>query len=228
MLLRVPEVLKQQQVAQCRQRLAQAPWLDGRVTAGFQSARAKHNGQLDQTSVLARELGAAVHDAVLHNALFFSAALPHIIFPPLFNRYTVGESFGDHIDNAIRYDRSQQPARAVRTDLSATLFLSDPAEYDGGELVIEDSSNPQRIKFAAGDLVLYSASHVHRVEAVTRGERIASFFWIQSMVRDAAARRILFDLDQAIQQLTGAHAEHAASVALTGVYHNLLRRWSHL
>lgn len=230
MFLHIPQVLNAAQVAGCRERLAQATWVDGRVTAGHQSTRAKDNWQLAESDPLAVELGNAVRMALKNSTLFFSAALPRHIFPPLFNCYRVGNGFGAHIDNAVRYDRSAQvagqPALPVRTDLSATLFLSAPDEYDGGELVIEDTFGAQRVKLPAGDLVLYSATSVHRVEPIARGERIASFFWIQSLVRDDGERRVLFDLDGAIQKLNNGHADHPAMVELTGVYHNLLRRWA--
>ena len=230
MLLHVPDVLSAAQVAQFRQRLAGAGWADGRITAGHQSAQAKHNQQLPHTDPLARELAALVRTALTGSELFFATTLPRQIFPPLFNRYGVGDGFGNHIDNAIRYDHSTAPAQPVRTDVSVTLFLSPPQEYDGGELVIEGASGAQRVKLPAGDLVLYPASSVHRVEPVTRGERLACFFWVQSLVRDAGQRQLLFDLDIAIQKLTAEALEtpvrRAALVELTGVYHNLLRRWS--
>ena len=226
MILHVPGVLNPAQVSEFRRRLAQADWVDGRITAGHQSVLAKHNLQLPQSNPVARELSAAVLGALESHALFFSATLPRHIFPPLFNCYRVGNVFGNHIDNAVRYDNSVQPPRPVRTDLSVTLFLSAPEEYDGGELVIESSSGQHRVKLPAGDLVLYPATSVHRVEPVTRGERLASFFWLQSMVRDAGERQLLFDLDQAIQRLGRGHAEQSSLIELTGVYHNLLRRWT--
>lgn len=223
MLLSIPDILSPGQVAAFRQRLDAADWADGRITAGHQSAKAKDNAQLPETSPVARELGDAVIDAVSRNATFFSAALPKRIFPPLFNRYAGGQSFGNHIDNAIRYDRGSP----VRTDLSATLFLSEPASYDGGELVIEDTYGTQQVKLPAGALVLYPASSLHRVTPVTRGARLAAFFWIQSLLREDAQRRLAFELDVAIRRLTQDMPEHPALVQLTGVYHNLLRRWSH-
>jgi len=226
MLLHVPKVLDAVQVADFRKRLAAAGWTDGRITAGFQSARAKNNLQLPESDPVARELSAAVRGALDRSPLFFAAALPRHVFTPLFNLYKEGNGFGDHVDNAIRVD--EQEGRPVRTDLSATLFLSAPEEYDGGELVIGADSGTHRLKLPAGDLVLYSASTVHRVEAITRGERLASFFWIQSMVRDDGERSLLFDLDLAIQKLNQEHAGHASAVQLVGVYHNLLRRWSEL
>ena len=226
MLLHVPQVLTSDEVAHCRARLAQADWADGRITAGHQSAKAKDNTQLPETDPVARELGALVLDALSRNSTFFSAALPQKIFPPLFNRYSGGQSFGFHVDNAVRYDRSRGGADAVRTDLSATLFLSEPTEYDGGELVVEDTYGNQSIKLAAGDLVLYPGTSLHRVTPITRGERIASFFWIQSLLREDAQRRLMFELDVSIRRLNKDVPEHPALVQLTGVYHNLLRRWA--
>ena len=226
MLLQIPQVLTPDQVALCRDRLAGAAWADGRITAGHQSAQAKDNAQLPETDPVARELGAIVLDALARNPTFFSAALPQRVYPPLFNRYAGGQAFGFHVDNAVRYDRSRGGAEPVRTDLSATLFLSAPSEYDGGELLIEDTYGVQRVKFDAGDLVLYPGTSLHQVTPVTRGERIASFFWIQSMLREDAQRRLMFDLDVGIRHLTRDVPDHPALVQLTGVYHNLLRRWS--
>jgi PKHD-type hydroxylase len=229
MLLHIPKVLDAAQVVDFRKRLAVAGWADGRITAGYQSARAKNNRQLPQTDPVARELSSAVLAALDRSPLFFAAALPRHVFTPLFNLYEAGNGFSDHIDNAVRYE--QTPGRAgqpVRTDLSATLFLSGPDEYDGGELVIGATSGSQRVKLPAGDMVLYSATTIHKVEAISRGQRLASFFWIQSMVRDDGKRALLFDLDVAIQKLNQDHAEHPAAVELVGVYHNLLRRWAEL
>jgi PKHD-type hydroxylase len=226
MLLPIANVLTADQVAHCRARLDGADWADGRITAGHQSSKAKDNAQLPEDSAVARELGALVLEALSRNSTFFSAALPRRIYPPLFNRYAGGQSFGYHVDNAIRYDRSRGGSDAVRTDLSATLFLSAPEEYDGGELVIEDTYGTQRIKLAAGDLVLYPGTSLHKVMPVTRGERLASFFWIQSLLREDAQRRLMFELDVSIRQLTQSVPDHAALVQLTGVYHNLLRRWA--
>ena len=229
MLLHVPQVLNATQVADFRKRLGAAGWADGRLTAGFQSARAKSNLQLPETDPVARELSAGIRTALDRNPLFFAAALPRRVFTPLFNRYAVGNGFGDHIDNAVRYEQAPGLAgQPVRTDLSATLFLSGPQEYDGGELVIGSSAGTQRVKLPAGDLLLYSATTVQRVEAITRGERLASFFWIQSLVRDDGERALLFDLDVAIQKLNQDHADHPSAVRLVGVYHNLLRRWTEL
>lgn len=225
MLLHIPKVLDAAQVTDFRKRLAVAGWADGRITAGYQSARAKNNLQLPESDPVARELSAAVRGALDRSPLFFAAALPRRVFTPLFNLYEAGNGFGDHIDNAVRYEQAGQP---VRTDLSATLFLSGPEEYDGGELVIGASLGFQRVKLPAGDMVLYSATTIHKVEAITRGERLASFFWIQSMVRDDGKRSLLFDLDVAIQKLNRDHSGHPSMVELVGVYHNLLRRWAEL
>ena len=226
MLLPIPDILTAEQAAQFRARLDGADWADGRITAGHQSAKAKDNAQLPEDSPVARELGAAVLEALGRNSTFFSAALPKRIYPPLFNRYAGGQSFGYHVDNAVRYDRSAGGAQAVRTDLSATLFLSDPDSYDGGELVIEDTFGTQQVKLPAGHLVLYPGTSLHKVLPVTRGERLASFFWIQSMLREDAQRRLMFELDVSIRQLTQTTPDHPALVRLTGVYHNLLRRWA--
>ncbi|ALN56605.1 Fe2+-dependent dioxygenase [Lysobacter yananisis] len=226
MLLHVPKVLTAEQVAHCRARLDQAGWADGRITAGHQSAKAKDNAQLPETDPAARELGALILDALSRNSTFFSAALPQRVYPPLFNRYAGGQSFGFHVDNAIRYDRSRGGMDAVRTDLSATLFLSAPDEYDGGELVIEDTYGSHNVKLPAGDLVLYPGTSLHKVTPVTRGVRTASFFWIQSLLAEDAQRRLMFELDVSIRRLSADVPEHPALVQLTGVYHNLLRRWS--
>jgi PKHD-type hydroxylase len=226
MLLHVPEVLTRAQVEHCASVLASAPWADGRATAGYQSAKAKQNRQLAEDDPRARELGALIVQALRDSPTFFAGALPRHIYPPLFNRYEGGEAFGLHVDNAIRYDRSQLPPQPLRTDLSATLFLSSPEDYDGGELVIEDTFGTHRVKLPAGDLVLYPGSSLHQVLPVKRGARVAAFFWIQSLVRSDARRRLLFELDLAIQQLTRKLPEAEELVALTGVYHNLLREWS--
>jgi PKHD-type hydroxylase len=224
MLLHAKNVLDAKQLAHARAALERAEWADGRATAGYQSSRAKHNAQLPEDSAVARELGAIVLDAVARHATFMAGALPRRIYPPLFNRYAEGQSFDFHIDNAVRYPRGG--ADPVRTDLSATLFLSDPDEYDGGELVIDDTFGTHAVKLPAGDLLLYPASSVHKVNPVTRGARVASFFWIQRLVRDDGERALLFDLDVAIQRLNRDAADHPSLVALVGVYHNLLRRWS--
>lgn len=226
MLLQIPNVLSPEQVAHFRARLATATWADGRITAGHQSGKAKDNEQLPENDPVAIELGALIRNALKANDNYFSAALPRVVFPPLFNRYRGGQAFGFHVDNAIRYDRSGQLVQPVRTDLSATLFLSAPEEYDGGELIIEDTYGVQKVKLPAGDMVLYPGTSLHRVTPVTRGERLASFFWIQSMVRDDGDRRLLFELDVSIRRLTQTTPDHPALVQLTGVYHNLLRRWA--
>jgi PKHD-type hydroxylase len=224
MLLQVPQVLDAAAVARFRARLGAARWVDGNATSGHQSAQAKRNEQLPEESAEARELGEEVLAALARNQLFFSAALPKQVFPPLFNRYGEGMSFGQHVDTAIR---AHAPSRVrIRSDLSATLFLSSPEEYDGGELQVEDTYGAHSVKLAAGDMVLYPASSLHRVTPITRGARLASFFWIQSMVRDDAQRSQLFDLDMAIIRLTRDHPGHPALVSLVGVYHNLLRMWA--
>lgn len=225
MMLHVPRVLDAAQVADFRRRLSIAGWTDGRITAGYQSARAKHNLQLPENDPVACELSAAVRAALDRSPLFFAAALPRRVFTPLFNLYKEGNGFGDHVDNAVRYEQTGQP---VRTDLSATLFLSGPEEYDGGELVIGAASGTHSVKLPAGDMVLYPATTVHRVEAITRGERHACFFWIQSMVREEGERTLLFNLDLAIQKLNQDRPDPAAAVELVGVYHNLLRKWAEL
>jgi PKHD-type hydroxylase len=224
-LICIPDVLTRDQVTQIRRAMAQADWEDGRKTAGPQSAMVKNNRQLPETAKLTRELGEIVLDGLAGSALFLAAALPNKIFPPLFNCYGVGQTFGTHIDNAIRAVPGT-PVR-VRTDLSATLFLSEPEEYDGGELVVEDHYGAQEIKLPAGHMVLYPATSLHMVQPITRGERIASFFWLQSMVRDNSARSLLFDLDQTIQEIGGRLGNgDAACVRLTGIYHNLIRTWA--
>ena len=226
MLLPIQNVCSADQVAEARRLLDEADWIDGRTTAGHQSGRAKNNLQLPEDHPLARKLGAMVLDALGKNALFISAALPLRVFPPLFNRYQGGQAFGTHVDNAIR----QVPGttHSIRTDLSATLFLSSPEEYDGGELVVEDIYGVHSVKLPAGDLVLYPATSLHQVRPVTRGARVASFFWVQSMVRDDAERSMLFDLDVSIQRINQENAAHPSAVQLTGLYHNLLRRWAEL
>jgi len=224
MLLQIPDVFSADEVVSARQRLDGAAWIDGRVTAGHQSAKAKDNLQLPEDSPVARQLGDEILAALQRTPLFIAAALPARVFPPLFNRYQGGHSFGNHVDNAIRHV-SGTPVR-IRTDLSATLFFTGPDEYDGGELVIEDTYGVHAVKLPAGHLVLYPSSSLHHVRPVTRGARVASFFWIQSMVRDDGKRTLLFDLDSAIQQLTHISGDHPSAVPLTGVYHNLLRRWA--
>jgi len=226
LLLQVPGVLNAQELAHSQRLLANAEWIDGRVTAGHQSAQVKHNRQLAEDSEIARELGKVVVGAVSRNPLFISAALPNRIFPPLFNCYEVGDGFGTHVDNAIRAVGGS--GARIRTDVSATLFLSEPTDYDGGELIVEDTYGAHSVKLPAGSIVLYPASSLHHVKAITRGRRIASFFWIQSLVRDDGQRTLLFDMDSAIQQLAADAPDHPSTVQLTGVYHNLLRQWAEL
>jgi PKHD-type hydroxylase len=225
MMLQIPDVLTADQVAHCRTVLDAADWIDGNATSGFQAAMAKNNQQLPQDGAAAREVGALIAAALQANPLFVSAALPRTILPPLFNRYGEGMGFGDHVDNAIRRDPST--GLPLRTDLSATLFLTDPDAYDGGELVVEDAFGSHIVKLPAGGLILYPASSLHHVTPVTRGVRTASFFWIQSLVRDDARRGLLLDMDVAIQRLSGAVGPVDPSVlSLTGTYHNLLRMWA--
>jgi PKHD-type hydroxylase len=226
MLVHIPAILSPEETAALRARLATAAWADGKITAGHQSALAKHNLQIGPECAEGRELGLTVLHALERSPEFMSAALPAHVFPPLFNRYDAGMGFGTHIDNAVR----QIPGTAirVRTDLSATIFLSDPDSYDGGELIIEDTYGEHALKPAAGDMVLYPARSLHRVAPVTRGSRVASFFWIQSMVKDRDRREMLFDLDQSVQALGARVGDDPALVRLTGLYHNLLREWGEL
>jgi len=224
MLLQIQNVLGKAELAHCRQLLASADWVDGKITAGHQSARAKDNMQLREDHPVSTELANLIIPALEKSQLFMTAALPLKVFPPLFNRYQEGQSFGNHVDNAIR----QVPGtpHRVRTDLSATLFLSEVDEYEGGELVVEDVYGVHQVKLPAGDLILYPASSLHHVQPVTRGARVASFFWIQSMVRDDGKRTMLFDLDMAIQRLAADSPSHPSVLELTSLYHNLLRRWA--
>jgi len=225
MMLHIPDVLSKAQVADCRALMDAADWTDGNLTSGHQSALAKRNLQLPESSPVAQQLGGFIQDALANSALFFSAALPLKVFPPLFNRYEGGQTFGQHVDNAIRYLGGTD--FRIRSDLSATLFLTEPEEYDGGELVIEDTFGPQRVKLPAGHMVLYPATSVHHVTLVTRGARVSSFFWIQSMVRDDGQRALLFDLDNRLRQVADTIGQdHESVIGLTGVYHNLLRRWA--
>jgi PKHD-type hydroxylase len=223
MQLHIPKVLTAEQVAECRKALTSADWIDGKDTAGYLSSRVKDNVQLPEAHPVARKLGTMILDALDTNQLFISAALPLKVVPPLFNRYTGGQSYGGHIDGAVR-PVFGTPHR-VRTDLSATLFLSPLEDYDGGELVVEGKAGERRTKLAAGDMVLYPGTSVHRVEPVTRGVRLAAFFWIQSMVREDAKREILFELDTALQRLGRDTPEHPSLVQIAGCYHNLLRLW---
>lgn len=225
MLLHLPQVLSRDTVAQCRQLLETADWVDGRVTAGKQATQLKNNLQLPESGEAARILRTTVLDHLGTSAQFFAAALPKKIFPPLFNCYTGGtNSFGNHVDNAVRTHAASQTH--VRTDLSFTLFLSDPDEYDGGELVIEDTFGAPRVKLPAGDMVLYPSSSVHRVEPVTRGARICCFSWLQSMVRETERRRLLYEMDMSLMQLRQQEIDSPSVVSLTSCYHNLLRMWA--
>jgi PKHD-type hydroxylase len=225
MLLKIPQILDTAGVARARQLLAAAPWADGRTTAGRQAAQVKNNEQLQPGSEPHRELQALVLQALEKHPQFFSATLPKRVLPPLFNRYAgAANAYGSHVDQAVRY--LPGGVQRVRTDISCTLFLSDPASYDGGELVIEHSFGDQRVKLAAGDLVVYPGTSVHRVEPVTRGERLASFFWIESMVRADEQRRLLYEMDMGLMKLRGELGETPELVQLTGTYHNLLRMWA--
>lgn len=225
MMLQIPGVLDKDEVARLRGLIDAADWTDGNVTSGFQAALAKQNRQLPEGSPAAREAGATILAALERSPLFIAAALPARIYPPLFNRYGVGDGFGDHIDNAIR--RNRLDGTQLRTDLSATLFLTEAEDYDGGELTVDDTYGVHQVKLGAGDLILYPASSLHRVEAITRGARISSFFWIQSLVRDDARRALLFDMDLAIQRAGATLGQGDPSiVSLTGAYHNLLRMWA--
>lgn len=225
MLICIPEVLTKEQVAHCRKVMDMAEWVDGRVTAGAQSGSVKHNNQLPEGSPASNQLGDMVIEALSRAPLFISAAIPLKIFPPLFNRYGVGQHFGTHVDGAIRAVPGT-PVR-IRTDLSVTLFLAEPDEYDGGELTVEDNYGTHEAKLPAGDLVLYPSTSLHHVKPVTRGVRVASFFWLQSMIREDSARSLLFDLDQSIQELSAQKGvEDPICVRLTGIYHNLIRYWA--
>jgi PKHD-type hydroxylase len=227
MLIRIPDVLTKEQVAECRNALSSAEWVDGKITAGAQSAQAKFNLQVPESAPQARQVGEIILRALGPHPLFNAAALPFRVFPPLFNRYDEGMMFKPHVDNAIRYVTHAN--MRLRTDISVTLFLSDPSEYSGGELIIEDTYGEQSVKLPAGHMVLYPATSLHRVTSIKHGTRWASFFWVQSMVKDDSKRRELFELDRAIMETRAALGDtNHAVVALTGAYHNLLRRWSEL
>jgi PKHD-type hydroxylase len=229
MLITIPDVLNAGEVSQVRAALDAADWVDGKVTAGYQAQSVKENLQLAEGHPVAVKLGEMVLAALARSPLFMSAALPLKVFPPMFNRYTGGGHFGTHVDTAIRAMAST--GQRIRTDVSATLFLSAPEEYDGGELLVEDTYGVHSVKLPAGHMVLYPATSLHRVEPVTRGARVSSFFWIQSMVRDDMQRRLLFELDTSIQRLatvTGEQTVKETGVSLTGVYHNLLRQWAEM
>lgn len=225
MLTIIPEVLSKEQISEYRTLMGKAEWVDGNVTSGQQSALAKNNMQLPEGSPLARQIGDAIQDALGQSPLFISAALPLKVFPPLFNRYEAGQEFGTHVDNAIRHLRGTD--FRIRSDLSATLFLTEPEDYDGGELTIEDLYGEQTVKLPAGHMVLYPSSSLHHVTPVTRGARVSSFFWMQSMVRDDGQRTLLFQLDNAIRNIGADRGlQDSEVISLTGVYHNLLRRWA--
>lgn len=223
MLLAIPNVLSPEQVAEARKILEAAEWIDGRDTAGHQGARVKKNLQLPLRSPAAEQLGEMILKALAASPLFMSAALPARILPPMFNRYEVGQTFGTHVDGAIRMLGN---GNSVRTDVSCTLFFSNPDEYDGGELIVEDTYGSKSVKLPAGHMILYPSTSLHRVNPVTRGVRLCSFFWLQSMIRDDSRRSLLFDMDVAIQRLAGQMPDHPSVVQLTGVYHNLLRQWA--
>ncbi|HEX3845275.1 MAG TPA: Fe2+-dependent dioxygenase [Steroidobacteraceae bacterium] len=226
MITRIPGLLDAPRLMALTALLAQASWEDGRATAGFQSARVKHNLQLAQDSAAARQAGEAIVRALERHPEFIAAALPRHLYPPLFNRYEPGMAFGAHVDNAVRQIPGSH--HRLRIDVAATLFLSPPEDYEGGELIIEDTFATHAVKLAAGDMVLYPASSLHRVQPVTRGARVAAFFWVQSMVREDGGRRLLYDMDTTIRELTAAGAQGPALLRLTGCYHNLLRRWADL
>jgi PKHD-type hydroxylase len=225
MLVHIEKILSAEQVKSARGKLeaSASPWVDGRVTAGFQGAPVKFNQQLDERSPLAHELGDLILAQLERHPRFISACLPLTVYPPMFNRYSEGMTFGSHVDGSIRIVPGS--GRRLRTDISATLFLSEPDEYDGGELQIDDAFGTHSVKLAAGDMIVYPASSLHRVTPITRGARIASFFWMQSMVRDDAQRTLLFDMDNAIQTLNRSAADESARATLVGNYHNLLRMW---
>lgn len=223
MLVRIPDLLSAARLQAMCQQLRSAQWIDGRATAGYQGAGVKRNLQLDERSALARELGDVLMSELERNPLFISAALPSRVYPPLFNRYESGMTFGTHVDNAVRL---MPDGSKLRTDLSVTVFLANPDEYDGGELIIEHTFGTQEIKLPAGDAILYPASSLHRVAPITRGARLASFFWIESLVNGDAERAILFDMDSSIQRLRATSADDVACLQLTNCYHNLLRIWT--
>ena len=224
MMLRIPALLTPEEVRECRQAMEAADWQDGRTTAGHLAARVKSNLQLPVDSPLAQKMGTLILDKLSRNPLYLSAALPLRVLPPRFNRYEGGGTYGNHIDNALFVIPGT--AIKVRTDVSTTVFFSDPDEYEGGELVVEDTFGHQSVKLAAGDAILYPGTSLHRVNPVTQGTRYASFFWTQSLVQSDEQHRLLFDLDQSIQQLTADCPDHPRLSALSGTYHNLLRMWS--
>lgn len=231
MLLHIPAVLTPVQLADMRAALASAEWIDGRATVGPQGAQVKRNQQLADRSPLATKLGETVLAALAANPLFHAATLPARILPPRFNRYRGGGEYGFHVDGAVMGLAARddgQPATQMRSDVSCTLFLAEPEDYEGGELVISDTYGEHEVKLPAGDMVVYPSSSLHRVTPVTRGVRIASFFWVQSLVRDAEQRRLLLELDASIQSLAASAAERDSVLRLTNVYHNLLRRWTEI
>jgi len=225
-LLSIPNVLSPEQVAEARRVLESADWVDGKVSAGHQGARVKDNLQLPVESPVARQVGAMILKALGSNPLFMSAALPLHILPPMFNRYSGGQTFGTHVDGSIRVVPGTN--HRLRTDLSCTLFFAGPEEYDGGELIIEDTYGSKSVKLPAGHMILYPSTSLHQVTPVTRGTRLCSFFWLQSMIRDNGQRSLLFDMDVAIQRLGAEKATHPSVIQLTGVYHNLLRQWAEM
>ena len=228
MFLRIPKVLNEEQLATVRASLngEAAPWVDGRATAGFQGAAVKSNEQLDEASPMARELGNFILSQLERNALFISAVLPNKVYPPMFNRYAEGMHFGTHVDGTVRMIPGSH--QKLRTDLSATLFLSAEQDYGGGELIVESDFGSRSAKLAAGDMIVYSSTSRHRVNEVTRGQRLASVFWIQSLIRDDARRAQLFELDGTIQRLTSTGADSDSLVRLTAHYHGLLRAWTEI
>ena len=226
MMLHIPDVLTVEQVKQAREILAQAEWVDGRDTAGHQGARVKNNEQLPVTSPAARQVGEIILQALGRSPLFMAAALPLHILPPMFNRYSGGQTFGTHVDGSIR--TVPGTGYRIRTDLSATLFFAGPEEYDGGELIVEDTYGVKSAKLPAGHMILYPSTSLHRVNPVTRGTRLCSFFWLQSMIRDDGQRSLLFDLDIGLQRLGADVPNHPGVVQITGVYHNLLRQWAEM
>ncbi len=224
MMLHIPEVLTASQLTDIRKRLDATDWVDGAATVGAQGAQVKKNRQLSELSPVGLELGQIILKALVNNPLFFAAALPMRYMPPLFNRYEGGDHYGFHIDGSVRTIPGSN--LSLRTDLSCTLFLCDPEDYDGGELIVSDTYGEHEVKLPAGDMILYPSSSLHKVEAVTRGARVCSFFWLQSMVADEGKRRLLFELDQNIQKLRERVGDCEEVVGLTGHYHNLLRQWA--
>lgn len=224
MILAIPEVLSAEALQSARTKLEAADWIDGRASAGHQGARVKHNEQLDALHPVALEIGRTLVSALQQNPLFVSAALPHHILPPMFNRYSGGQNFGTHVDGSIR--TIPGTGQKIRTDISCTFFFGEPDEYDGGELIIEDTYGSQTVKLPAGHMIIYPSTSLHRVTPVTRGTRLCAFFWLQSMIRDDSQRALLFDMDVGIQRLSADNPEHPGVIQLTGVYHNLLRQWA--